>query len=386
MVLLEGTEWTPTDTSIPIDVVKYHTPRRCTIQIHATVRYINKAARIIPPQTFEEYCQQTTIWEQELMKHITWHRLPFEIMEYLTKHMPTDERLLIVSDGSSIEKTTMSFGVVIGTSSGTTLLEAMGPSSGEASSHRAECTGCLAGIVILLHLSAYTSIRIPREIEVLTISDNQGMITSLTERMKYNIGYTNTTLATDWDLLEEIHQTYKTLDLPNHSYKWVQGHQDTKTKKALLVEAQYNVRADQLASEYIYMVNSHMRHTTPLLNHTRCVFRLNGTSCNGKYISRVRAEAARAPYYTYLQQRHGWSASVLNDVDWASFHMAARNYEGNPVQLLKIVHDKLPTNLLRSRYNPSIRPHCHFCCHPETLDHLCISKCNERSIQFSDNA
>ena len=331
----------------------YHTPRRCTIQVNDTFRYVEEA-RIPIAQTFHEYIQQAKSWEQELMQHITWHRLPFEIMEYLIKQRQKDEKLLIVSDGSSLEQQTMSFGIVIGTSKGVIFLEAMGPASGETSSHRAECTGCLAATVILSHLHRYTAIRIPGDIEVCTISDNQGMIQSLQERAKYTTGYTNTTLATDWDLLEEIHQTYKTLALSSHGYKWVQGHQDTKTTTTLSVEAKYNVRADQLAGEYIHMVSRQMRSATPLFHHTKCNFRIREKSCNGKYIARIRKEAARAPYEKYLQQRHGWSESAMHDIDWASFHTAARNYEGNQIQLLKIVHDKLPTNLMRSRYIPSI--------------------------------
>ena len=380
-ILHTSTTWTPTDTSVPVDVVEQHTPRRYTIHMQRTQPEVPKTPSVAA-QTFEEYVHQLTPWEQSLMTHITWHQLPYEMMEYLHKTRPQGARLLLVSDGSSLERVTMSFGVVIGTSTGTILLEAMGPSSGEPSSHRAECTGCLAAIVILTHLTQYTSMPLPDNIEVQTYSDNQGMIQSLTERAKYKIGYTNTTLATDWDLLEEIHQTYQKLALPRQSYKWVQGHQDTNTTRTLTVEARYNVRADQLAGDYVQMVDRRRHDVTPMLHHTKCQLLIHGKTINGKYGTAVRRAAAKSAFDEYLQQRHGWDHQVLEGIDWEVFYMAARNYEGTSNQLLKIVHDKLPTNLMKSRYNSSVRPHCNFCSHPETLDHLCTSDCNERSIQF----
>ena len=65
--------------------------------------------------------------------------------------------------------------------------------------------------------------------------------------------------------------------------------------------------------------------------------------------------------------------------------MAARTYQTNEVHLLKPVHDKLPTNHHKSRYKTWITPKCHFCEQPETFEHLCLSKCNERSQLFRQN-
>ena len=52
------------------------------------------------------------------------------------------------------------------------------------------------------------------------------------------------------------------------------------------------------------------------------------------------------------------------------------------MHLLKLVHDKLPTNYNKAKYQPWISPVCHFCNQLETFNHLCLSNCNDRSITF----
>ena len=95
---------------------------------------------------------------------------------------------------------------------------------------------------MLLHLERFTQIPVPSSMSALTISDNLGMITSLTARQSYSNPFPNVTLKTDWDLLEEVHLTYKQLKFTPHQYEWVQSHQDTTTKVGKLSQqAQHNI-------------------------------------------------------------------------------------------------------------------------------------------------
>jgi hypothetical protein len=75
---------------------------------------------------------------------------------------------------------------------------------------------------------------------------------------------------------------------------------------------------------------------------------------------------------------------TIKAIDWPSFRQAARNYYSTDVHLLKLVHDKLPTNYVKARYQSWTSPTCHFCIHPETFDHLCVGQCNPRSIAFRE--
>lgn len=296
---------------------------------------------------------------------------------------PSTDALLVVSDGSCNEGNRMSYGVVIGTSTGVRLLEAQGPAAGSISSHRAECYGCLAGAVILLHISVYTGQRFPVSLSVRTISDNQGMIRRLTERQKYSVAYANTTLAPDWDLIEEIHQVYSTLlHPPNHVYEWVLGHQDKCRSSNITIEARYNIEADVLAGEYYPLGGKPLPAPTLLLPHSRCALHLRGRVLQGHYRTQIRRAAAQSSFTKYMTKRHGWSQDTYDDIDWKAFQTAARNFDGDRIHLMKLVHDKLPTNMTKSRYHPFTAAHCHFCPAPETFNHLCTSTCNIRSLEF----
>ena len=296
-------------------------------------------------------------WEQELLQHINWILEPFEIMHYLHKQGSSEDfRLLIVSDGSSIDTTAMSFGLVIGSSSNQILLEAMGPAWGQPSSHRAECTGCLAGALIIQHLSKFTMQQFPENLQFKILSDNQGMIKSLTQRRTYSHPYPNSTLNPDWELLEEIHHTYQSVTTTGLSFEWIRGHQDRTTLASLSVEAKFNIRADHLAGDYCVMVEARVRPQSPIMTQTKCVLYLQEKALHGHYESALRRSVAEPEFFQYLQKRHGWSSTTTTLIDWELFRKAARNFPSTDIHLLKLVYDKLPTNNLIVTFAPNPRP------------------------------
>ena len=82
------------------------------------------------------------------------------------------------------------------------------------------------------------------------MADNQGLVTTLAKRNEYTTPYPNSTLQSDWDLIEEIYTTYLHLNIANVTFKWIKGHQDFDTPyDKLSFPAQYNVDADRLAEE-----------------------------------------------------------------------------------------------------------------------------------------
>ena len=62
--------------------------------------------------------------------------------------------------------------------------------------------------------------------------------------------------------------------------------------------------------------------------------------------------------------------------------MAARTAHSSEVQLLKLVHNLLPTREHVSKFQPWTVPQCHHCIEIDTLDHLQRSKCNPVSLQY----
>ena len=210
-------------------------------------------------------------------------------------------------------------------------------------------------------LLEYTNVTLPCQLQVVTFSDNQGMIKRLHDRDQYDNVYSNATLLSDWDLIEEIHQTYTTFGLIDHTYQWVRGHQDEDIEHQVKAEVLYNIRADKIAREHTY--KQVLPRTMPgiVLPHTGCILHLHQEPCYGNYIPAIRRAAAKDEFQAYMKQRHDWTSDTINAIDWESFDHATRTYAGPQHQLLKLVHDKLPTNLQKSRYTPHVSPICHLC-------------------------
>ena len=134
--------------------------------------------------------------------------------------------------------------------------------------------------------------------------------------------------------------------------------------------------ADDLAAKYPIDNSGPGNLITPLLPSTRCMLEIDGMSIHGNYTRHLRQVATESDLYTYMSGKHGWDRSTWANVDWAAFRMAARKYKSTEVHLLKLVHDKLPFRSHTSRFQPWIPAHCHYCDHPDTMDHLQCTTCN----------
>jgi hypothetical protein len=315
--LTEPSDWQPNAASIPVASLA---------QIRSTV-YLSSLLHTTPPnnpvhspthpEDFTTYIHTQPLWEQHLLEHIEWVTQPFQAMHLLNALEFDLSHLLIVSNGLSFESDSMSFGVTLGTTTGIIITKNRGPAFGRPSSHRAECTGCLSGALLLYHLQKFTQIPLSKHLQLIACSDNNGMITSLTDRTAYDKVYHNATLVSDWDLLEEIHQTYTKIPAQHPKFKWVRGHQDfTTNPSSLPIEAQLNIRADCLAGEYH---NIERPSTTPFMHHTRCILQIKGLSTHAKYTAEIRRASAETTYSAYLTQRHAWTQPTYNTIAWTAF-------------------------------------------------------------------
>jgi hypothetical protein len=160
------------------------------------------------------------------------------------------------------------------------------------------------------------------------------MITSLRDRSTYDTVYHNATLVSNWDLLEEIHQTYKRTPVKYPTYQWVRGHQDsTNNARSLPIEAQLNIRADCLAGEYHHIVDRRRHSKTPLMTHTQCILQSKGDSTHAKYTAELRRSIATIEYRAYLTRRHLWPPLAYDTIAWPAFWMAAHTYHSTEVYL-----------------------------------------------------
>ena len=159
--------------------------------------------------------------------------------------------------------------------------------------------------------------------------------------------------------------------------QWVLGHQ-LETNEDIATEALYNIRADYLAGQ----VPSYPTiPQCPLLPAARCKLEIDNTTVSSHYTKRIRNAVTLPDYYDYLDQRYGWDPDTRHQINWVSFTRATHHQSASPVQLLKLVYSKLPTNSELSKSNPHLTDKCHYCNARETFLHLC--RCdNPTSTEF----
>lgn len=85
---------------------------------------------------------------------------------------------------------------------------------------------------------------------------------------------------------------------------------------------------------------------------------------------KIRRAATIPPLQEYLRRRHNWSRTDQNKVDWALLERAARTSTIPSPQLLKLVHNKMPTRYELSKSNLSVTRHCPHCHAIENFTHI----------------
>ena len=378
---LSPSEWEPIEDCTPIDA--YHTPTR-NIYIRVSKSLVPHRRCLPPPTSFDQYVTTLQEWERDLLDDITFVLNPYEIYNNI-QGLPLATTLYLVSDGSQKDDQ-LSYGWVFGTSTGTVYAEHSGKGYGTPSSHRAESWGLLSGVLFVVHLHKYIHIsRSPPLIRtpLQFFSDNNGLIQRINTRRQYQISYPNSTLAPEWDLIEQIYVTSHQVPHYDIAYSWVKGHQDTLISD-LPVEAQYNVRADILAGQ-VWLLPSHTVNSPRwLLPVEKCRLVISNNPVYGNYIQEIRKAATLPPYIKYLRGRHGWTSHETTTIDWQVLESAVKSTVIPQTQLVKLVHGKLPTRYELSKSNLLQRHDCPYCHTPETFAHL-LRCTNQGAQQFRDD-
>jgi hypothetical protein len=213
----------------------------------------------------------------------------------------------------------------------------------------------------------------PTSLNIMSIADNKGLVTTLAKRSEYTAPYPNTTLQPDWDLIEEIYSTYQSLSIASVRFTWIKGHQDKDAAyDELPVAAQYNIDADHLAEEYID-AHPHERPLSPLVPAARCLFQLRNETIHGHYNNKIREAASIPDLHRYLRRKHNWNNQTTRNIQWEWFRLAANNYSHTDNHLTKLVYEQLPTQAHKSKQGGHtwLSPNCRHCNQAlETFDHL----------------
>lgn len=182
-------------------------------------------------------------------------------------------------------------------------------------------------------------------------------------------------LDPEWDLLNEIQITLRRL--PEVTLEYVKGHQDDHVEYSRLsMMAQLNVDADGLATLYQQEFGS----TRPLVllsdNAGAHLITQEGT-VTSKLVPRVRYLSTGPSLRQYIMKKNDWTEQIMQSINWKVHAKFLKHNIARRVHLSKMVHECLPTNSMRNRFD-SGRRHCPICpCEHETRDH--ILRCPDES-------
>lgn len=266
-----------------------------------------------------------------------------------------------------------------GTNCGKILVEHSGVGYGNPNSYRAEAWGMLSASLLIHLLHDYCGrTQIFSTMDLVLLADNAALIHTLKRRSQYTKVFPNATLAPEWDVLEQIHTTTCSLPFKTISYEWVRGHQDNSTSPCLSVEARYNVRADELASQVTN--KGHDQHPLWVLPSEKVQLIMGGRPVTSQYITAIRRAATIPPLLQYLRHCHSWSQQTIQKVDWALYKSACSNSTLTSIQLCKLVHGKLPSRYELSKINPAQAHICPHCGDPDSYPHLirCTSSVSQQ--------
>ena len=259
----------------PLDVIfKGDAELTITVVYHRNHIISNKPRRIprtlrgtLKNQDFEAYLQQLLPWEAELLQHV---HLTHDIF---TTFSQMQKRFCTAGDGSVRRTTQGAFGCIVSTTAGERLVTAHGLVRGyKPTSYRAEAYGMLAILRLIKHIQVYCKVSNPQWKWTLS-SDNSSLVNTvngiddeddegdnsikdpvhdwstwkdsldtnmedpLTNWATNDWTQTNTTLAPDWDVLNEIRWTLENDGVEGGEIFHIAGHQDRKTPYTKLCDA-----------------------------------------------------------------------------------------------------------------------------------------------------
>jgi hypothetical protein len=165
----------------------------------------NKPKQYGPTECWERFIASQSTWIRQFLEEVHFYSddRHQNINKILIQH-DKGGHLLSASDGS-VKFHNMSFGWIIATPDGRRLAAGCSPCEGRGKSLRSEGAGMLAATLFI----ALISHQMNHKIKAKCISDNKDLIRRMTEHKHYEEPFPNATLASEYDIIEEIYKTCK---------------------------------------------------------------------------------------------------------------------------------------------------------------------------------
>ena len=319
------------------------------------------------PTTFDDFLETLEPWELALFEEIEWSQGPLDVLQ-LMQHWS----FLVASDGGAdLEAGKASFGWVIASVDGTIVAQGAGPVFGYLpTSYRAEAYGVLAPTRLILRLTEFFQCEFIQPYTHLV--DNQSVNGKCAKCLDYEGWYPNDTLKSDWDVLQQVEQTFREAkQAPTMEH--IKSHQDkNRAIETLPIKAQLNCRADKLAGAYM-AENTAVDHSTvhrfPVnlaqlhLPDGTCTYKLPRT------LRDLRNDPAVLEYL--IQHNSQWDDITPTLVDWTVHGRAVNRHEARKTTLVKLLYDMLPVGERVHTYDKKYDHRCPHCSEAqESAEHL----------------
>ena len=278
--------------------------------------------------------------------------------------------LLVATDGGVASNAGM--GWVISTPEGKILTERSAPVGGiSIVSYRAELYGLLA-VLWYLHRAEYYVVQpLP---PVTLYCDNKGAIEKVEkiyqarDKPSWSKGIIHPLIA-EYDVLHEIAILFEAWNTPL-SFQHIAAHQDSSMPyHELSIPAKLNIRADQLATRAVQMDKP--RGTTLMLPNAGARVESSRGTITRKLPQTIRYNNGARALMKRMREKYDWTDQVADDIDWETHQALIRRHPKRSVQVVKLVHDIIPTNVRRKKYGQVRHSECPLChLHPETTHHI----------------
>ena len=180
----------------------------------------------------------------------------------------------------------------------------------------------------------------------------------------------------EYDVLHEIAITFEAWTTPI-SMHHIAAHQDTKKPThELTVPARLNVRADELATKAIELATPD--RTPPMFPNAGAMVLSNAGPITRKLPQTLRYDIGAEALLTRLREKYVWTPQTEQQIDWEIHRSLIKRHSKQRVQVVKLIHNLVPTNVVRHRYGTIASPVCPRChLQPETVHH--IARCTHGS-------
>jgi len=363
----------------------------------------DKYCRIIPlpmapldhrPPDPTQWMSFTSVVDQFRQNLAPWQR---PLFGPITKCQPTpamhsicmNQGLISLVSDASVQKTKQSGFAWVITNKTITLWKGVGLAPGNAEdmySGRAEAFGLLAGLIFLQSYLSYYGDTQHDGARIQCFCDNQGIISNINNMRDTSTQRPNDTTNDDYDVYRTICDTVNLCAPIRVSFWHVKGHQDCNHKRPLTHIEQLNVECDTRAKRYTTTTSrSSTDFANPPLPAARPHLCIGKKIVCRKVLPSLRWAISTPAYRTELQQRHQWSKSDFENINWTSFQAALTAFQSEDQRrLILFINDKLPLRASKAHphHGSQLCPSCQ--CESETAQHFLTCRQPDRRELFTE--